>query len=132
MDCRALESNYSLSASMTLYPFEPTFRPQQRPKLWPFCQPKARVAVIFSEPSDSPATGAKASTANSRFPQIEEQIHSLSVQLDQTPDLLRILFPANDSLDTEVPISPPETDTVSPFGTVDSCKTSTGSRVRKT
>ena len=36
-----------------------------------------------SEPSDSPATGAKASTANSRSPQIEEQTHSLTFQLDQ-------------------------------------------------
>ena len=36
-----------------------------------------------SEPSDSPATGAKAFSANSHSPQIEEQIHSLSVQLNQ-------------------------------------------------
>ena len=36
-----------------------------------------------SEPSDSPAAGAKASTANSRSPQIEEQVHSLSAQLNQ-------------------------------------------------
>ena len=36
-----------------------------------------------SEPSDSPATGAKASTANSRSPQPEEQIDSLSAHLNQ-------------------------------------------------
>ena len=35
------------------------------------------------EPSDSPATGAKASTTNFRPPPVEEKIHSLSAQLNQ-------------------------------------------------
>ena len=41
------------------------------------------MAMISSETSDSPATVAMASTAKSHSPQIEEQIHSLSAQLNQ-------------------------------------------------
>ena len=85
-----------------------------------------------SEPSDSPTIAAKAPTSNPHPQLIEEQIQSFKCSVEPTPDLLRILYSANDSLATEVPISPPETGTVSPFGTVDSCKTSSGSRVRKT
>ena len=68
---------------MTLPPFAPTFRPQQRPKLYSFSRPKVLVAMNSSETSDSPATGAKAYTANFRSPQIEEHIHSLSAPLNQ-------------------------------------------------
>ena len=68
---------------MTLNPFAPTFRPQQRPKLYCFSRPQTFVAMNSSEPSDSPATGAKASSASPRAPSIEEQIHSLSAQLNQ-------------------------------------------------
>ena len=68
---------------MTLNPFAPNFGPQQRPKRYSFDRPKNLVAMDSSETSVSPATSTKASTANSRSPQIEEQIHSLSVQLNQ-------------------------------------------------
>ena len=68
---------------MTLNPFSPTFRPQQRPKPYSFSRPKAFAAMNSSEPSNSPATGAKASTAESHSPQIDEQIHLLSAQLNQ-------------------------------------------------
>ena len=68
---------------MTFNPFAPTFRPHQRPKLYSFNRPKTLVVMDSSEPSDFPATGAKAYTANSRSPQIEEQIRSLSFQLNQ-------------------------------------------------
>ena len=68
---------------MTLNQFAPTFHPQQRPKRYSFSRPKTLVAMSSSKPSDSPATGDKASTANSRPPPIEEQIHSLSAQLNQ-------------------------------------------------
>ena len=67
-----------------------------------------------SEPSDSRTIAAKAPTYNPHPQPIEEQI------------------PANDSLVTEVPISSPETGTVPPFRTNDSCKTSPEFRVRKT
>ena len=68
---------------MTLIPFAPTFRPQQRPISYSFSRPQPFVAMNSSEPSDSPATVAKASTANPRSPPIDEQIHSLSTQLNQ-------------------------------------------------
>ena len=67
---------------MTLNPFAPSFRPQQRPKPYSLSRPKALVAMNSSEASDSPATGAKAPTANS-CSQIEEQTHSLRAQLNQ-------------------------------------------------
>ena len=82
-NCRALESHYSSSASMTLNPLAPTFRPQQRPKPYSFNRPKTLVAMNSSEYSDSPAKAAKASSANSPPQPIEEQIHSLSAQLNQ-------------------------------------------------
>ena len=68
---------------MTLNPFAPTFRPQQRPKPYSFSRPATLVAMNPSQPSDSLATDAKASTAESPSPQIEEQIRLLSVQLNQ-------------------------------------------------
>ena len=68
---------------MTLNPFAPTFRPQQRLKPYSFNRPKTLVAMKSSEPSDSLAKVAKASTANSPPHPIEEQIHSLSAQLNQ-------------------------------------------------
>ena len=68
---------------MALNPFAPTFRPQQRPKPFSFSRPKTLMAMSSSEASDSPATGAMASTAKSHSPQIEGQIHSLSAQLNQ-------------------------------------------------
>ena len=60
---------------MTLNPFAPTFRPQQRPKPYSFSRPKVLVAMNSSEISNSPSARAKASTAYSRTPQIEEHIH---------------------------------------------------------
>ena len=60
---------------MTLNPFAPTFRPQQRPKPYSFGQNQPLVAMDSSETSDPPAKVAKSS--------IEEQIHSLSAQLNQ-------------------------------------------------
>ena len=68
---------------MTLNPFAPTFRPQQRPKPYSFSRPKTLLAMNPSQQSDSPATGANASTAKPPSPQIEEQIHLLSAQLNQ-------------------------------------------------
>ena len=83
MDCCALESNHSSPASMTLNPFSPTFRPQQRPKPHSISQPQPLGSVDSSEPSVSQAKIAKASIANSRSPQVEEQIHLLSAQLKE-------------------------------------------------
>ena len=68
---------------MTLNPFASPFCPQQRPKPYSFNRPKTLMAMNPSQQSDSPATGAKASTAKSPSPQIEEQIQSLSAQLNQ-------------------------------------------------
>ena len=68
---------------MTLNPFAPTFRPQQRPKPYSFSRPNTLVAMNPSQPSVSIATDAKTSTAESPSPQIEEQIRWLSVQLNQ-------------------------------------------------
>ena len=68
---------------MTLNAFAPTFCPQQRPKPYSSNRPKALVAMSSSDLTDFPVTGDKASIANSRVPQIEEQIHSLSVHLNQ-------------------------------------------------
>ena len=68
---------------MTLNPFAPTFRPQQRPKPYSFGRPKTLVAMDSSEKSDSPAELAKTSITNSHSSQIEEQIRSLSAQLNQ-------------------------------------------------
>ena len=81
--CHAFESNYNSPAPMTLNPFGPTFCPQQRSKPYSSNRPKALLAMISSDLTDFPVTGDKASIANSRPPQIEEQIHSLSVQLNQ-------------------------------------------------
>ena len=82
-NCRALTSNHSSSASMTLNPLVPTFPPQQRSTLYSFSQLKTLFAMNFSKPCDSPAIGAIAPTANFCSPQMEEQIHSLSAQLNQ-------------------------------------------------
>ena len=68
---------------MTLNPFAPTFRPQQRPKQYSFNRAKTLLAMNFSESSDSQAKVAKASTAESPSSPIEEQIHLLSAQLNQ-------------------------------------------------
>ena len=68
---------------MTLNPFAPTFCPQKSPKPYFFSRHEALVAMNYTEPSNSSAFGAKASTANSHAPQIEEQIHSLSSQFNQ-------------------------------------------------
>ena len=68
---------------MTLNPFASPFRPQQRPKPYSFNRPKALMAMNPSQPSDSPATGAKASIAESPRLQTEEQIRLLSDQLNQ-------------------------------------------------
>ena len=68
---------------MTLNPFASPFRPQQRPKPYSFNRPKALMAMNPSQPPDSPAAGTKTPTAESSPPQIEEQIQSLSAQLNQ-------------------------------------------------
>ena len=68
---------------MTLNPFAPTFRPQQRPRPYSFSRPNTLAAMNASHPPDSLPTNAKASTAESPSPQIEEQIRLLSVQLNQ-------------------------------------------------
>ena len=68
---------------MTMNPFAPTFRPQQRPKLYSFSRPKTLGAMNPSQRSDSLATDAKTSAAESPSPQNEEQIRLLSVQLNQ-------------------------------------------------
>ena len=68
---------------MTLNPFAPFFRPQQRPKPYSFGRPKTLVAMDSSEKSDSPAEVGRTSITNSHSSQIEEQIHSLSAQLNQ-------------------------------------------------
>ena len=107
---------------MTLNPFAPTFCPQQRPKPYSLSRNQPLVAMDSSDKSDSPAEVAKTSISNSHSSQIEEQIHSLSAQLNQ----LQTFSEANYPLATEVPISPPKAGAVSPFGTVDSRKTSSG------
>ena len=68
---------------MTLNPFAPTFRPQQRPKPYSFSRRNTLVAMNAPQPLDSLPTKAKASTAESPSPQIEEQIRLLSAQLNQ-------------------------------------------------
>ena len=68
---------------MTLNPFAPTFRPQQRPKHYCLSQKQPFVEMDSSEPSDFPAKVAKSSSTNSHLQPIEEQIHSLSAQLNQ-------------------------------------------------
>ena len=68
---------------MKLNPFASPFRPQQRPKPYSFNRPKALMAMNPSQPSESPATGAKASIAESPPLQTEEQIRLLSDQLNQ-------------------------------------------------
>ena len=83
MNCRAFKSNYSSPASMTLNPFAPTFCPQQRPEPYSFGRPKNLVATDSSKKSVSPAKVARTSITNSHSSQIEEQIHSLSAQLNQ-------------------------------------------------
>ena len=68
---------------MTLNPFAPTFRLQQRPKLYSLSRKQPFVEMDSSEPCDSPAKVAKASTPNPHPQPTEEQIHSLSAQLNQ-------------------------------------------------
>ena len=52
--------------------------------------------------------------------------------MEPTRDLLRSFYSANDSIALEVSIGPPETSTVSPYGTISNCGTLSGSRVLKT
>ena len=68
---------------MTLNPFAPTFRPQQRPKPYSFNRPQTLLAMNSSESSNPLAKVAKASTADSPSSQIEEKIRLLSAQLNQ-------------------------------------------------
>ena len=68
---------------MTLNPFAPNFRPQQRPKPYSLSRKQPLVEMDSSAPSDSPTKTAKAPTSNPHPQPIEEQIHSLSVQLNQ-------------------------------------------------
>ena len=68
---------------MTLNPFAPTFRPQQRPKPYSFNRPKTLLAMNSSGSSNSLAKVAKASTAEFPSSQVEQQIRLLSAQLNQ-------------------------------------------------
>ena len=114
---------------MTLNPFAPTFRPQQRPKPYSFSRPKTFVAMNYSEPSDSRATGAKASAAESHSPQIEEQIHSLSAQLNQLQTYSESSIQQTTPLLQNLPSA--QLKQVEYLQSVQ-CKTSSGCRVRKT
>ena len=68
---------------MTLNPFAPTFRPHQRPKPYSLSRKQPFVEMDSSGPSYSPTKAAKAATSNPHPQPIEEQIHSLSAQLNQ-------------------------------------------------
>ena len=68
---------------MTLNPFAPTFRPQQCPKPYSLSRKQPLAEMDSSGPSDSPTKAAKALTSNSHPQPIEEQIQSLSAQLNQ-------------------------------------------------
>ena len=68
---------------MTLNPFAPTFRPQQRPKPYSLSRKQPLEEMNSSEHSDSPTSAAKAPTSNPHPQPIEEQIQSLSAQLSQ-------------------------------------------------
>ena len=68
---------------MTLNPFAPNFRPQQRPKPSSLSRKEPLVEMDSSGPNDSPTKAAKAPTSNPHPQPIEEQIRSLSVQLNQ-------------------------------------------------
>ena len=68
---------------MTLNPFAPTFRPQQRPKPYSLSRKQPLVEMDSSGPSESHTKAAKAPTSNSHPQPIEEQIHSSSAQLNQ-------------------------------------------------
>ena len=68
---------------MTLNPFAPTFRPQQRTKPYSLSRKHPLVEMDSSGPSDSPTKAANALASDSHLQPIEEQIHSLSAQLNQ-------------------------------------------------
>ena len=68
---------------MTLNPFAPTFRPQQRPKPYSLSRKHPLVEMDSSGPSDSPTKAANALASDSHPQPIEEQIHSLSAHLNQ-------------------------------------------------
>ena len=68
---------------MTLNPFAPTFRPQQRPKPYSLSRKHPLVEMDSSGPSDSPTKAANALASDCHPQPIEEQIHSLSAQLNQ-------------------------------------------------
>ena len=68
---------------MTLNPFAPTFCPQQRPKPYSLSRRQRLVEMDSSGTSDFPTQAARASTPNPHPQAIEEQIQSLSAQLNQ-------------------------------------------------
>ena len=70
---------------MTLNPFAPTFRPQQRPKSYSLSRKQRFVEMDPSGHSDSPTKTANPPTSNPHPQPIEEQIQSLSAQLSQLP-----------------------------------------------
>ena len=76
-------SKHSLPASMTLNPFAPTYRPQQRPKPYSLSRKQSSLEMDSPGPSEPPTKAAKAPTSNPHPQPIEEQIHSLSAQLNQ-------------------------------------------------
>ena len=68
---------------MTLNPFAPTFCPRQRPKPYSLSRKHPLVEMDSSGLSDSPTKAANALASDSHPQPIEEQIHSLSAQLNQ-------------------------------------------------
>ena len=78
-----LKNNYGSPTLMTLNPFAPTFRPQQRPEPNSISRPQILKAMNSSELSDYHAIGAKASTAIPCSDQIEEKIHSFGAKFNQ-------------------------------------------------
>ena len=82
-NCCTTKSNHSSPALMTLDPFAPSFCPQQRPKPFSFSRKQPLVEMDYSGASDSPTKAAMAPTSNPHPPSIDEQIHSLSIQLNQ-------------------------------------------------
>ena len=78
-----LTSNHSSPALTTRNPFAPIFCQQHSPKRYSLSRKQPLVKIDSSGPSDSPTKTAKAPTSNPPPQPVEEQIHSLSAQLNQ-------------------------------------------------
>ena len=90
---------------MTLNPFAPTFRPQQRPKPYSLSQKQPVVEMDSAGPSDSPTKVAKSSTSNSPSQPIEEQIQSLSAQLSQLQTYSEVSIQQTTPLLQKIPLA---------------------------